>query len=64
MRSLLPHGSLWVPKEFEVGETPTELITNGEFDSDLTGWTDSSDVNGFGSWQGTGRMRVETDTPA
>lgn len=63
-RSLLPHGSLWVPKEFQVDETPIELITNGDFDSDLTGWTDSSEANGGTAWVATGggRLKLTTNT--
>lgn len=40
-------------------DTTGELITNGTFDSDISGWTDSSDGNGQISWSaGTMRLRI------
>ena len=52
IRSLLPDGSVWEPKEFELGTVPgVELITNGDFASDLSSWTDL-DTSVPGSYTG------------
>ena len=50
VRTLLPRGSLWEPKEFELEENPVELITNGTFDTDLAGWTTFEDPLTDVSW--------------
>lgn len=41
-------------RQFQVKVTPdndTDLITNGAFDTDLTGWTDNSAAGGAWAWQ-------------
>ena len=35
-----------------------ELVTNGTFDSDISGWTDTSDAGGAISWNASGYMEV------
>jgi hypothetical protein len=41
LTALYPKGALWEPKRFELGTAPgNDLITNGTFDTDLSGWTD------------------------
>ena len=61
LETLLPHGSLWRPKKTIVSEAVDgeELITNGTFDSDLTGWT-TSYSGGNVEWEAPGVMFVWT----
>lgn len=61
LEALLPHGSVWRPaKTIEaqavVGQ---ELITNGTFDSDISGWT-TSYFSGGVEWEAPGHMRLWT----
>jgi hypothetical protein len=37
-----------------------ELVTNGTFDSDLTGWTDASESGGSISWNASGYLDLNT----
>ena len=57
LEALLPHGSLWRPKKTiqEEGEIGVELITNGTFDTDLSGWTLSNNSGGV-EWESPGVM--------
>lgn len=58
LTALYPKGAIWEPKRFELGTAPgNDLITNGTFDTDLTGWT----VDGFrggADWYAGGVARV------
>ncbi|MHC4316565.1 MAG: hypothetical protein ACYSW3_29330 [Planctomycetota bacterium] len=63
LETLLPHGSLWRPAKVleEVTAVGVELITNGTFDTDISGWTNSS--TGIGAliqWESPGVMRLRT----
>jgi hypothetical protein len=64
LETLLPHGSLWRPAKVleEVTAVGVELITNGTFDTDISGWTDSSSGLGaaFIQWEAPGVMRLIT----
>jgi len=61
LEALLPPGSLWRPKKTIVSEAVegTELITNGTFDTDLSGWTTSHSGGGV-DWEAPGVMHVWT----
>jgi hypothetical protein len=61
IRALFPKGAAWEPKSFEFGtQGGIELIINGTFDTDLTGWTNSSLTFGSIAWVATsgGSMEV------
>jgi len=59
LEALLPHGSLWRPMKTIVSEAISgiELITNGTFDTDLSGWTTSESGGGV-DWEAPGVMHV------
>jgi len=64
IKAHLPKGGIWNPKSFELNVTTgVELVTNGTFTTDISGWTDSSESNGNIAWTATGggRMRMTTN---
>jgi hypothetical protein len=57
IRAQMPKGNLYIPKEYLREQSGTvNLITNGTFDTDLSGWTDDSvstfSVNANVVWSG------------
>ena len=48
-----------VVREFGLVDTETELVTNGTFDTDLTGWT-AGDAASLLSWE-SGKLRITND---
>ena len=60
LEALLPPGSLWEPAKTLIAQSAVgvELITNGTFDSDLSGWTLSGDGGAFITWE-SGEMKFE-----
>lgn len=65
LEALLPHGSLWRPaKTYEQSATGEELVTNGTFDTDISGWTDNSVGVGVVQWNASGYMHLLNPDPA
>lgn len=62
LEALLPHGSLWRPAKLleQQSAVGIELITNGTFDTDLSGWTDSSGIGASIRWESPGVMSLFT----
>jgi hypothetical protein len=48
----------WVEDELVSRETVTAAITNGTFDANLTGWTDSDEAGGTSAWLTGGYMSL------
>jgi hypothetical protein len=64
LEALLPHGSLWRPaKSYEASATGEELVTNGTFDTDISGWIDSSVGVGVVQWDAGGYMHLLNPDP-
>jgi hypothetical protein len=61
LEALLPPGSLWRPKKTIAAESEVgvELVTNGTFDTDLSGWTISFFSGGV-DWEAPGVMELWT----
>ena len=65
LEALLPHGSLWRPaKTYEASGTGAELVTNGTFDTDISGWIDASVGVGVVQWDAGGYMHLLNPDPA
>jgi hypothetical protein len=49
---------VWVDDELVSRETVTAAVTNGTFDTNLTGWTDNDESGGTSSWATGGYMSL------
>jgi hypothetical protein len=60
IKSVYPKGSIWKPKELvtQAGGT-TNLVVNGDFATDLSGWTNQSEAQGQVTWSsGTALLSI------
>lgn len=55
----IEHENLPWPSPVVIGD---ELVTNGTFDTDISGWTDGSDAGGSVSWNSSGYLDVTNTT--
>lgn len=48
----------WIEDELLTRPTVTAAVTNGEFTSDISGWTDADEVGGASTWHTSGYLQL------